>query len=148
MVRVSSAGVATVGRGDVVADQRHLEKAVEVWRWMRHHPEEAKERQRAVEKEKEREKKEADAGRETGTEGDGWEIDKNTRFVRGVGWCKAEEKKGLWWMRFLDGVRMLLFGDGKCRWWEPEEVVGVGKWRGLKDDEVRRRVAAFVEAGL
>ncbi|KAI5801251.1 hypothetical protein EDC01DRAFT_647369 [Geopyxis carbonaria] len=74
-----------------------------------------------------------------------WEVDKETAFVLGVGWCR-EREDGAWSMRFLDGVRMEVRQDGEVVWRE-----GGGKKvlkRGMEEAGVRRRVAAFVKAGL
>ncbi|KAA8895831.1 hypothetical protein FN846DRAFT_752226, partial [Sphaerosporella brunnea] len=75
-----------------------------------------------------------------------WELTPETRFVKGVGWCR-ELGEGQWSMRFLDGVRLEIRGS-EVLWVEPD---GVQKWivkAGLKDKDVRRRAGLFVKAGL
>lgn len=74
-----------------------------------------------------------------------WEVDRESVFVRGVGWCRDLGGDG-WEMRFLDGVEMGVRGDGRVEWRERGRSKVLV--RGMEEEEVRRRVAAFVKAGL
>lgn len=179
MIRVNAEGMATVGRGDLHAHKWHLMKAVEVWQWLKDHPDEPSSNNNTAHSSTPSSSasnphrhhqhhhktppspppsppssiapsSSAASSAPTITEdiNKGWDIDRHTRFVKNVGWCKADEEQKKWWMRFLDGVRMLVFGDGRVLWCPAEEVVGSGRWTGLQEEEVRRRVEAFVEAGI
>ncbi|TGZ84328.1 hypothetical protein EX30DRAFT_104019 [Ascodesmis nigricans] len=103
MIRVSASGEASVGRGDMYVYQHHLQKAVEVWKWLLDHPDEPQ-----YQPESQSSKQSGSLRKEVFDVGlsedeQGWEIDQNTKFVRNVGWCKPDEKNSKWWMRFLDG---------------------------------------------
>ncbi|KAI5857045.1 hypothetical protein BZA05DRAFT_441676 [Tricharina praecox] len=78
-------------------------------------------------------------------DGDEWELTPETRFVKAVGWCR-ELGEGRWSLKFLDGVRVEIRG-GEVLWISREGA----RWsvaKGLRDEEVRRRVALFVKAGV
>lgn len=106
--------------GEVKAPVELVEEARRVYNWLLEHP------RPVYEDDKEE-----------------WRRTEETRFVRGVGWCQ-ELGEGRWRMKFLDGVGLEI-GGGVV--WIRD---GVRKRveDGLRDPEVRRRVAEFVKAGL
>jgi hypothetical protein len=74
-----------------------------------------------------------------------WMLTPETRFVKRVGWCR-EMGEGRWSMKFLDGVRLEIRGPDVL-WVETNGDKRLVE-NGLKDKEVRARVALFVKAGL
>jgi hypothetical protein len=76
---------------------------------------------------------------------DEWTLTPETRFVKRVGWCRQMEE-GRWSMKFLDGVRLEIRG-ADVLWVEANGDKRLVE-DGLKDKDVRKRVALFVKAGL
>lgn len=145
VVNVSPAGEATISAGELHATNWHLRKAIEIWHWLKVHPGDQKDDQDVRELEH---GMEVESGEEEGE----WDIDANTKWLPKVGWCKADHERGRWWMRFVDGVRMMVFKDGRVLWWDAGCVQGKGEWRSLDrgagDLEVQVRVRAWAECGL
>ncbi|KAF8542929.1 hypothetical protein BDD12DRAFT_875621 [Trichophaea hybrida] len=108
----------------LVEGKNLVEEAKRVYNWLLQHP-------RPVYDDEEEEEEE-------------WRRTEETRFVRDVGWCQ-ELARGRWRMKFLDGVGLEI-GDGGVIW--IRDGVRTREKAGLRDPDVRKRVAEFVKAGL